>query len=114
MARRLRMNISETACLVGCSRSAAVSIYAKWISDSETGSRHQSIGCQCVIKEKGQWRLSCLVQQNQHQRVAQLTAKYNAGPSCKCSKTHSCASVDQTSLLTMPTASQGTLRLDYR
>ncbi|GFY05631.1 uncharacterized protein TNCV_4402981 [Trichonephila clavipes] len=37
MARRLGTNISETARLMGCSRST-VSTYAKWMNDGETSS----------------------------------------------------------------------------
>ncbi|GBN95153.1 hypothetical protein AVEN_51132-1 [Araneus ventricosus] len=81
MDRRLRMSITETARLVGCSRSAVVSIHAKWINDGDTSSRRQSVGRPCIIKEKGHQRLSRLVMQNRRQTVAQLTAQYNAGPS---------------------------------
>ncbi|GBO16067.1 hypothetical protein AVEN_62840-1 [Araneus ventricosus] len=86
MARRLGTSITETARLVGCSRSAVVSIHAKWVNDCDTSSRRQCIGRPRIIKEKGRWRLSRSVQQNRRQTVAQLTAKYNAGP---------CASVSE-------------------
>ncbi|GBO08805.1 hypothetical protein AVEN_107582-1 [Araneus ventricosus] len=81
MARRLGTTIIETARLVGCSRSAVVSINAKWINDGDTSSRRQSVGRPCVIKEEGYRKLSRLVKQNRRQTVAQLTAEYNAGPS---------------------------------
>ncbi|GBM37857.1 hypothetical protein AVEN_193376-1 [Araneus ventricosus] len=81
MARRLGTSITKTARLVGCSRSAIVSIHAKWINDSDTSSRRQGVGRPHVIKEKGRQRLSHLVKQNWRQTVAQLTAQYNAGPS---------------------------------
>ncbi|GBN33450.1 hypothetical protein AVEN_158340-1 [Araneus ventricosus] len=81
MARRLGTSVTETAGLVGCSRSAVVSIHAKWINDGDTSSRRQGVGHKRVIKEKGCRRLSHLVKQNQRQTVAQLTAQYNAGPS---------------------------------
>ncbi|GBM44522.1 hypothetical protein AVEN_192550-1 [Araneus ventricosus] len=67
MARRLGTSITETARLVCCSRSAIVSIHAKWINDSDTSSRRQGVGRPRVIKEKGRQRLSCLVKQNRHQ-----------------------------------------------
>ncbi|GBM69320.1 hypothetical protein AVEN_112659-1 [Araneus ventricosus] len=73
MARRLGTSITETARLVGCSRSAVVSIHAKWINDDDTSSRRQGVGRPRVIKEKGRRRLSRLVKQNQRQTVAQLT-----------------------------------------
>ncbi|GBM40355.1 hypothetical protein AVEN_85411-1 [Araneus ventricosus] len=53
MARRLGTSIIEIARLVGCSRSAVVSIHAKWINDGDTSSRCQGVGRPLVIKEKG-------------------------------------------------------------
>ncbi|GBM88137.1 hypothetical protein AVEN_62048-1 [Araneus ventricosus] len=85
MARRLGTIITETARLVGRSRSAIVSIHAKWINDGDTSSRRQGVGRRRVIKEKGRRRLSRLVKQNRRQTVAQLTAQYNAGPSASVS-----------------------------
>ncbi|GBM57919.1 hypothetical protein AVEN_205994-1 [Araneus ventricosus] len=86
MARRLGTSITETARLVGCSRSAVVSIHAKWINDGDTSSRRQSVGRPRVIKEKGRRRLSRFVKQNRRQTVAQLTAQYNADPSASVSE----------------------------
>ncbi|GBN55214.1 hypothetical protein AVEN_246141-1 [Araneus ventricosus] len=85
--RRLGTSISETARLVGCSRSAVVSIHAKWINDGDTSSRRQGVGRPRVIKEKRRRRLSRLVKQNRRQTVAQLTAQYNAGPRASVSDT---------------------------
>ncbi|GBM02420.1 Transposable element Tc1 transposase [Araneus ventricosus] len=87
MARRLGTSITETARLAGCSRSAVVSIHAKWINDGDTSSTGQGVGRPRVIKEKGRRRLSepkhydHLVKQNRCQTVDQLTAQYNVGPS---------------------------------
>ncbi|GFV15374.1 transposable element Tcb1 transposase [Trichonephila clavipes] len=68
--------MSETARLVGCSRSIVVSTYAKWMNDGETSSRRHGVGRPHAIKEKGRRRLSCMAEQNRSQ-----TAQYNAGPS---------------------------------
>ncbi|GBO24076.1 hypothetical protein AVEN_160407-1 [Araneus ventricosus] len=86
MARRRGTSIIETARMVGCSRSAVVSIHAKWINDGDTSSRLQGVGRPRVSKEKGRRRLSRLVKQNRRQTVAQLTAQYNAGPSASASE----------------------------
>ncbi|GBN96360.1 hypothetical protein AVEN_44547-1 [Araneus ventricosus] len=86
MARRVGTSITETARLVGCSRSAVVSIHAKWINEGDTSSRRQGVGRPRVIKEKGRRRLFRLVKQNRRQTVAQLTAQYNAGPSASVSE----------------------------
>ncbi|GFW22715.1 hypothetical protein TNCV_2765271 [Trichonephila clavipes] len=50
MARRLGSNISEKVWLVGCSCAAVFSIYAKWINNGETRSRHLAVGRPLVIK----------------------------------------------------------------
>ncbi|GBN42356.1 hypothetical protein AVEN_32018-1 [Araneus ventricosus] len=67
MARKLGTSIAETARLVGCSRSAVVSIHAKWINDGDTRSRREGVGRPRVNKEKGRRRLSRLVKQNRRQ-----------------------------------------------
>ncbi|GFU41428.1 uncharacterized protein TNCV_2171811 [Trichonephila clavipes] len=64
MARRLETSISETARLMGCSRSTVVSTYAKWINDGETNSRHHGFVRPHAIKEKGRRRLSCMGEKN--------------------------------------------------
>ncbi|GFV48486.1 transposable element Tc1 transposase [Trichonephila clavipes] len=81
MARRLGTSISETARLVGCSRSTVVSTYAKWMNDGETSSRRHGVGRLHAIKENSHWGLSRMVKQNRSQTVAQLAAQYNARPS---------------------------------
>ncbi|GBN37285.1 hypothetical protein AVEN_160868-1 [Araneus ventricosus] len=86
MARRLGTSLTETARLVDCSRSAVVSIHAKWIDDGDTSSRRQGVGRPRVIKEKGRRRLFLLVKRNRRLTVAQLTAQYNAGPSASVSE----------------------------
>ncbi|GBM88008.1 hypothetical protein AVEN_185941-1 [Araneus ventricosus] len=86
MARRLETSITETARLVGCSRSAIVNIHAKWINDGDISSRCQGVGRSRVIKGKGRRRLSRLVKQNGRQTAVQLTAQYNAGPSASVSE----------------------------
>ncbi|GFX51770.1 uncharacterized protein TNCV_5014721 [Trichonephila clavipes] len=52
MARRLGTSISETARVVGCSRSTVVSTYEKWMNDSETSSRRHGVGRPNAVKEK--------------------------------------------------------------
>ncbi|GBM72211.1 hypothetical protein AVEN_244000-1 [Araneus ventricosus] len=86
MARSLGTSITETAQLVGCSRSVVVSIHAKWINDGDTSSRRQGVGHSRVIKENERRRLPRLVTQNWRQTEAQLTAQYNAGPSASVSE----------------------------
>ncbi|GFT94862.1 transposable element Tcb1 transposase [Trichonephila clavipes] len=70
MARRLGISISETARLVGNSRSTIVSTYAEWMTDSETSRRRLGVGRPHAIKEKGRQRLSRIVKQNRSKTVA--------------------------------------------
>ncbi|GBO46826.1 hypothetical protein AVEN_95212-1 [Araneus ventricosus] len=86
MGRRLGRSITETARLVGCSRSAVVSIHAKWINDGDISSRRQGVGRPTRRQRKRRRRLSCLVRQNRRQTVVQLAAQYNAGPSASVSE----------------------------
>ncbi|GBO01652.1 hypothetical protein AVEN_30550-1 [Araneus ventricosus] len=86
MARRLGTSITETERLIGCSRSAVVSIHAKWINDGDTSNIRQGVGRPRVIKEKGRRRLSRLVKQNRSQTMAQLTSQYNSGPNASVSE----------------------------
>ncbi|GBO46197.1 hypothetical protein AVEN_132362-1 [Araneus ventricosus] len=86
MARRLGTSITETERLVGCSRSAVVSIHAKWINDGDTSNIRQGVGRPRVIKEKGRRSLSHLVKQNRRQTMAQLTTQYNSGPNASVSE----------------------------
>ncbi|GBO32138.1 hypothetical protein AVEN_173386-1 [Araneus ventricosus] len=85
MARRLGTSITEIARLVGCSRSAVVSIHAKWINDSDTSSRRQCVGRPRVIKKRTSATVP-LGKQNRRQTMAQLTAQYTAGTSASVSE----------------------------
>ncbi|GBN05507.1 Transposable element Tc1 transposase [Araneus ventricosus] len=83
---KLGTSITETVRLVYCSRSAVVSIHAKWINDGNSSSRRQGVCRPRITKEKGRQRLSRLVKQNQRQTMAQLIAQYNAGSSASVSE----------------------------
>ncbi|GBN32509.1 hypothetical protein AVEN_42444-1 [Araneus ventricosus] len=107
MARRFGASITETARVVGCSRSAIVSIHAKCINDGDTSSRRQGVGRPRVIKENGSRRLSRLVKQNRCQTVAQLTAQYSVGPIASVSE----HTVQRTLLVPLLTKRHRQLRL---
>lgn len=61
MARLLRTSISDSARLIDFSQYIIVNIYAKWMKDGETISKHHVIGRRCIIKEKERRRLSRLL-----------------------------------------------------
>ncbi|GBM71453.1 hypothetical protein AVEN_127416-1 [Araneus ventricosus] len=126
LARRLGTSNTETTRLEGCSRSAVVSIDAKWINDGDTSNRRQDVDRPRVIKEKGRPRLSKV-------KSAPDSGSANSPIQCrserKCFGTHSsadavgygtvqqtshsCASFDQESSPTTPTVGPGTSRLDH-
>ncbi|GBM07224.1 hypothetical protein AVEN_25481-1 [Araneus ventricosus] len=97
MARRLGASITETARLVGCSRSAVVSIHAKWINDGDTSSRRQGVG-------RPRSKRKCFGTHSSADSVGYGTVQETS---------HSCASVDQASSSTTPTVGPGTSRLDH-
>lgn len=86
MARRLDQSISDTANLVGCSRSVVVSTYQKWCKDGPPGNRRQGHGRPRLIDECGEQRLDRLVQSHRRATVAQIAEKLNAGHERKISK----------------------------
>ncbi|ROL41817.1 hypothetical protein DPX16_9408 [Anabarilius grahami] len=55
MARQLSQSISKTAALVGCSRSAVVSIYQKWFKEGTVVNRRQGHGRQRLIEGWPVW-----------------------------------------------------------
>ncbi|KAJ8276573.1 hypothetical protein COCON_G00083250, partial [Conger conger] len=77
MARRLGRSISETAKLVGCSRSAVVSTYRQWSEEGQTTNRRQGIGRPRLIDARGQRRLSRLVRTDRKATVAQIAENFN-------------------------------------
>ncbi|GBN47204.1 hypothetical protein AVEN_173669-1 [Araneus ventricosus] len=85
MTRRLGTSITETARLVGCSRSAVISIHTKCINDGDTSSRRQCVSRTRVIKEKGRRRLSRLVKQNRRSADSPIQRRSKH----KCFGTHS-------------------------
>jgi len=58
MARRLGQSISKTAALVGCSRSAVVSIYQKWSKEGTVVNRRQGHGRPRLIVAHAERRLA--------------------------------------------------------
>ncbi|ROK35741.1 hypothetical protein DPX16_17484 [Anabarilius grahami] len=64
MARRLGQSISKTAALVGCSRSAVVSIYQKWSKEGTVVNWRQGYGRPKLIDACGERRLARVVRSN--------------------------------------------------
>ncbi|KAK3555299.1 hypothetical protein QTP86_014984 [Hemibagrus guttatus] len=68
MARRLDQSISTTAALVGCSRSAVVSIYQKWSKEGTVANRRQDHERPRLTDARGERRLArvTLIQQTSY------------------------------------------------
>ncbi|ROL55513.1 hypothetical protein DPX16_8361 [Anabarilius grahami] len=79
MARRLGQSISKTAALVGCSRSAVVSIYQKWSKEGTVVNWRQG---------HGRTRLSegWPIRSNRRATGAQIAPEVNAGSDRKVSE----------------------------
>ncbi|ROL53281.1 hypothetical protein DPX16_20920 [Anabarilius grahami] len=86
MARRLCQSISKTAALVGCSRSAVVSIYQKWSKEGTVVNRRQGYGRPRLIDARGERRLALVVRSNRRALVAQIAQEVNAGSDRKVSE----------------------------
>ncbi|ROL48468.1 hypothetical protein DPX16_22793 [Anabarilius grahami] len=72
MARRLGQSISKTAALVGCSRSAVVSIYQKWSKEGTVVNWRQGHGRPRLIDARWERRLGRVVRSNRRATVAQI------------------------------------------
>ncbi|KAK3514344.1 hypothetical protein QTP70_015871, partial [Hemibagrus guttatus] len=86
MARPLDQNISKTAALVGCSRSAVVSIYQKWSKEGTVVNRRQGHGWPRLIDTRGERRLARVIRSNRQATVAQIAEDVNAGSDRKVSE----------------------------
>lgn len=86
MARRLGQSISETAQLVGCSRSAVVSTSQRWCSEGEPVNRRLGHGRPRLIDARGERRLARVVKTHSKATVAQVAEKLNAGSDKKVSE----------------------------
>ncbi|ROL54964.1 hypothetical protein DPX16_1836 [Anabarilius grahami] len=85
-ARRLGQSIPKTAALVGCSRSAVVSIYQKCFKEGTVVNRRQGHGRTRLIESRGERRLARVVRSNRRAPVAQIAQEVNAGSDRKVSE----------------------------
>ena len=78
-ARRAGLSVSRTATLLGFSRSTVSRVYQGWSTTQRTSSQRQASGRKRLIDERGQRRLTRIVQSNRRATVSQLTVQYNIG-----------------------------------
>ncbi|KAK3544763.1 hypothetical protein QTP86_026782, partial [Hemibagrus guttatus] len=86
VVRRLDQNISKTAALVGCSRSAVVSIYQKWSKEGTVVNQRQGHGRPRLTDARGERRLARVIRSNRRATVAQIAEEVNAGSDRKVSE----------------------------
>ncbi|ROL54058.1 hypothetical protein DPX16_10481 [Anabarilius grahami] len=77
-ARRLGQSISKTAALVGCSRSAVISIYQKWSKEGTVVNQRQGHGRPRLIDAGGERRLARVAQSNRRATGAQIAQEMRA------------------------------------
>uniref|UniRef100_A0A673WDK4 Acidic leucine-rich nuclear phosphoprotein 32 family member n=1 Tax=Salmo trutta TaxID=8032 RepID=A0A673WDK4_SALTR len=78
-SRRAGSSISQTAVLLGFSRTTVSVVYREWRDKQKTSSQRQSSGRKQLVDERGRRRLERIVQTNRRATIRQITAQYNSG-----------------------------------
>ncbi|XP_042172711.1 acidic leucine-rich nuclear phosphoprotein 32 family member B isoform X1 [Oncorhynchus tshawytscha] len=78
-SRRAGSSISQTAALLGFSRTAVSVVYREWRDKQKTSSQRQSSGRKQLVDKRGRMRLERIVQTNRRATIRQITAQYNSG-----------------------------------
>ena len=73
------LSVSRTATLLGFSYSTASHVYQEWSTTQRTSSQQQASSRKRLIDERGQRRLTRIVQSNRRATVSHLTVQYNIG-----------------------------------
>ncbi len=77
--RRAGLSISETADLLGLSRTTISSVYREWSEKQKISSEWQLRGWKWLVDVRGQRRMDRLVRDDRKTTVTQITTRYNQG-----------------------------------
>uniref|UniRef100_A0AAY5L5A9 Transposase Tc1-like domain-containing protein n=1 Tax=Esox lucius TaxID=8010 RepID=A0AAY5L5A9_ESOLU len=78
-ARRAGLSISQSAQLLGFSRSTISRVYKEWCEKGKTSSMRQSCGRKCLVDARGQRRMGRLIQADRRATLTEITTRYNRG-----------------------------------
>ena len=78
-ARRAGLSISQSAQLLGFSRTKISRVYKEWCEKGKTSSMRQSCGRKCLVDARGQRRMGRLIQADRRATLTEITTRYNRG-----------------------------------
>uniref|UniRef100_A0AAY5L012 Transposase Tc1-like domain-containing protein n=1 Tax=Esox lucius TaxID=8010 RepID=A0AAY5L012_ESOLU len=78
-ARRAGLSVSQSAQLLGFSRTTISRVYIEWCEKGKTSSMRQSCGRKCLVDARGQRRMGRLIQADRRATLTEITTRYNRG-----------------------------------